>query len=85
MIRLTFISYIFIDSSGWVISDVSFGFMGVFRSCNIRPPHPNDPVGIDLTQAPIPTDNLRINTRKKMATEMVLYIILQQPIRAKLF
>ena len=55
-----FISYIFIDASGWVISDVSFGFMGDFGSCN-----PNDPVGIDLTPTPIPTANLRIHTRKK--------------------
>ena len=81
-----FISYVFIDALGWVISDVSFGFMGGFGSCNIRPPHPNDPVGIDLTPTPIPAANLRIHTRKKkMTTEMALYIILQQPIRAKLY
>ena len=81
-----FISYILIDVSGWVISDVSFGFIRGFGSCNIRPPHPNDPVGIDLTPTPIPSANLRIHTRKKkMTTEMALYIILQQPIRAKLF
>ena len=30
--------YILVDASGWVVSDVSFGFMGGFRSCNIRPP-----------------------------------------------
>ena len=73
-----FISYIFIDASGWVISDVSFGFMGGFRSYNIRPPHPNDPVGIDLTPTPIPAANLHIHTRKKkMTTEKAQYIILQ--------
>ena len=68
------------------ISDVSFGFMGGFGSCNIRPPHPNDPVGIDLTPTPIPAASLCIHTRrKKMTTEKALYIILQQPIRAKLY
>ena len=73
-------------ASGWVIRDVSFGFMGGFGSCNIRPPHPNDPIGIDLTPTPIPAANLRIHTTKKeMTTEMALYIILQQPISAKLF
>ena len=80
--------YILVDASGWVVSDVSFGFMGGFGSFNIRPPHPNDPVGIDLTPAPIPAANLRIHTRrkkKKMTTEKALYIILQQPIRAKLY
>ena len=63
----SFISYIFIDASGWVISDVSFGFMGDFGSCNIRAPHPNDLVGIDLTPTPtpIPAANLRIHTRRK--------------------
>ena len=82
-----FISYILVDASVWVISDVSFGFMGGFRSCNIRPPHPNDQVGIDLTPTPIPAANLRIHTRrkKKMTTEKALCIILQQPIRAKLY
>ena len=77
--------YIFIDASGWVISDVSFGFMGGFGSCNLWPSHPNDPVGIDLTPTPIPAANLRIHIRKKITTEMALYIILQQPIRAKLY
>ena len=82
-----FISYILVDASGWIVGDVSFGFMGGgFGSCNIRPPHPNDPVGIDLTPSPIPAANLRIHTRrKKMTTEKALYIILQQPIRAKLY
>ena len=62
-----------------------FGFMGGFGSCNSRSPNPNDPVGIDLTPTPIPAANLRIHSRrKKMTTEKVLYIILQQPIRAKL-
>ena len=57
-----------------------------FGSFNIRPPHPNDPVGNDLTPTPIPAANLRIHTRrKKMTTEKTLYIILQQPIRAKLY
>ena len=84
-----FIPYILVDASGWVVSDVSFGIMGGFGSFNIRPPHPNDPVGIDLTPTPIPAANLRIHTRrkqkKKMTTEKALYIILQQPIRAKLY
>ena len=53
-------------------------------SCNIRPPRPNDPVGIDLTPTPIPAAKLRIHTRQ-MTTEMALsLLILQQPIRAKL-
>ena len=55
--------------------------VGGVRSCNIRPPHPNDLVGIDLTPTHIPEANLRINTRKKMT----IYVILLQPIRAKLF
>ena len=39
-----------------------------------------------LTPTPIPVANLRIHTRKKKKTaEMALYLILQQPIRAKLF
>ena len=81
-----FISYIFIDTSEWVISDVSFGFMGgVFGSYNIRPPHPNDPVGIDLAPTTLPSANLLIQPRKKMTTEKALYIILQQSIKAKLF
>ena len=49
------------------------------------PPHPNDSVGIDFIPTPIPAANLRIHTRKKMTAEMALYIILQQPIRTKLF
>ena len=39
--------------------------MGGFGSFNIRPPHPNDPVVIDLTPTPIPAANLRIHTRRK--------------------
>ena len=60
-----FIPYILVDASGWVVSDVSFGIMGGFGSFNIRPPHPNDPVGIDLTPTPIPAVNLRIHTYNK--------------------
>ena len=45
---------ILVDASGWVVSDVFFGIMGGFGSFNIRLPHPNDPVGIDLTPTPIP-------------------------------
>ena len=67
-----FIPYILVDDSGWVVSDVSFGIMGGFGSFNIRPPHPNDPVGIDLTPTPIPAANLRIHTRRK--TKYSLYI-----------
>ena len=81
----TTISYIFIDASGWVISDVSFGFMEGFRVLQHQTSHPNDPVGIDVTPTPILAANLCIHTRKKMTTEMALYIILQQPIRAKLY
>ena len=87
-IWLSFIPYILVDASGWVVSDVSFGIMGGFGSFNIRPPHPNDPVGIDPTPTPILAANLRIHTRRKqkeMTTEKALYIILQQPIRAKLY
>ena len=79
------ISYIFIDVPRWVISDVSFGFKGGFGSCNIRPLHPNDPVGIDLTPTPIPTANLRIHTRQMTwLYPWVSLLILQQLIRAKL-
>ena len=81
---MIFISYIFIDASGWVISDVSFAFMGRFGSCNISSPRPNDPVGIDLTPTLVPAADLRIHTRQ-MTTEMALYLILQQSIRGKLF
>ena len=57
---------------------------GGFRSCNIRPPCPNDPVGIDLTPTPILAANLRIHTRQ-MTTELALsLLILQQPIRTRL-
>ena len=81
---MVLISYIFIDASGWVISDVSFGFMRGFGSYNIRPPHPNDPVGIDLTPTPIPAAKLRIHTRQ-MTTEIALsLLILQQTIRVRL-
>ena len=60
------------------------GSWGVSGLATSDPPHPNDPVGIDLTPTPIPAANLRIHTRrKKMTTEKALYIILQQPIRAK--
>ena len=41
------------------------GVIGGFGSCNIRPPHPNDPVGIDLTPTLIPAANLCIHSRKK--------------------
>ena len=63
--RLIFIPYILVDASGWVVSDVSFAIMGGFGSFNIKPPHPNYPVGIDLTPTPIPAANLRIHTRRK--------------------
>ena len=72
-----FISYIFIDASGWVISDVSFGIIGGFGSCNIRPPHPNDPVGIDVTPTPIPSANLHIHTRNKKKKKKVNFPCLQ--------
>ena len=57
---------------------------GGIGSCDIRPPHPNDSVGIDLTPTPIPAANLHIHTRQ-VTTEMALYLIWQQPKRAKLF
>ena len=64
---------ILIDASGWVISDVSFRFTGWgFGSCNIRPPCPNDPVGIDLTPTSIPAANLRIFHTRQMTAEMAL-------------
>ena len=55
------------------------GSVGV-GSCNIRPPRPNKPVGIDLTPTPIPAAKLRIFHPKQMTTEIALYLILQQPI-----
>ena len=64
-----FIPYILVDVSGWIVSYVSFAFMGGFGSFNIRPPHPNDPVGIDLTPTPIPATNLRIHTRRKQKND----------------
>ena len=84
------ISYIFIDTSGWVISDVSFEFTGVGSgSCNIGGPRPSDPVGIDLTPTLIPAAKLRIFHTRQMTAEMlhpwVWFIILQQPIRARLY
>ena len=74
MFFLLLMSYILIDASGWVISDVSFGFTGGFRSCNIRPHHPNDSVGIDLTPTPIPAAKLRIFHTKQMTAEMALFM-----------
>ena len=47
-----FISCIFIDASGWVISDVSFGFMGGFGSCNIRPVAQMTQLALILLQLP---------------------------------
>ena len=82
--QILLILYIFIDASGWVISDVSFGFTWGLGSCNIRPSSPNDQVGIDLTPTPIPAANLRIHI-SQMTTEMALSLLtLKQPIRAKL-
>ena len=74
------------DASGWVISDISFGFTGAFGSCNISPPRPNDPVGIDLMPTPIPAANLRIFHTRQMTVEMALFMGItfefwQQPIR----
>ena len=48
------ISYILIDASGWVISDVSFEFTGVSGLATSDPFCPNDPDGIDLTPTTIP-------------------------------
>ena len=82
------ILYILIDALGWVISDVSFGFTGWgFGSCNIRPPRPNDPVGIDLMPTPILAAKLRIFHTKQMTAEMALFMgitlnfFFRQPIR----
>ena len=66
--------YILIDALGLVISDVSFGFTGDFGSCNIRPPHPNDPVGIDLMPTPIPAVNLCILHMRQMTAEMAQFM-----------
>ena len=57
-----------------------------FRSCNIRPPHSNDPVGIDLTSTPIPAAKLCIFHTRQMTAEMALFMGItfkfwQQPIR----
>ena len=50
------------------------GSRGGVGSCNIRPPHPNDPVGIDLTPTPIPAPKLRIFRTRQMTAEMVLFM-----------
>ena len=54
-----FISYIFIDASGWVISSVSFGFMGgsVLQ-------HQTPLTQMTQLTTPIPAANLRIHTQK---------------------
>ena len=78
------ISYIFIDTSGWGIIDISVGFIGRFGSCNIRTPRPIDPLGIDLTRTHIPAAKLRIHTRQMTAEMDLSLCILQQPIRARL-
>ena len=50
------------DGSSVMFPLGSWGFLGLSTS---DPPHPNDPVGIDLTPTPIPAANLRIHTRRK--------------------
>ena len=62
------------------------GFSWGFGSCNIKPPSPNDPVGIDLTPTPIPAAKLRIFHTRQMTADMALYMGItfkfrQQPIR----
>ena len=46
-----------------------------FRSCIIRPPRPNDPVGIDLMPTPILAAKLRIFYTKQMTAEMALVVV----------
>ena len=50
------------------------GSQGSFGSCNIRPPRPNNPVGIDLTLTPIPAAKLRIFHTRQMTAEMALFM-----------
>ena len=71
-------------SSGWVVSDVSFGFMGEGSGLLT-----SDPL-TQMTQLASIALQLPSNSHpcastqgeKKMTTEKALYIILQQPIRA---
>ena len=79
-----FISYIFIDASGWVISDVSFTFMGGGLA-TLDPLTQMTQLALILLQLPSRQLTCASTHKKKKTTEMALYIILQQPIRAKLF
>ena len=71
-----------IDASGWVISNVSFGFTegGVLQH---QTPSPNDPVGIDLTPTPILAAKLHIfHTRQMTANDNALHLMILRILRA---
>ena len=84
-----FISYIFINASGWVISDVCFGFMaGGSGHATSDPFAQMTQLALMLLQLPsrqLTCTSTQEKKKKKMTTEKALYIILQQPIRAKLY
>ena len=83
---ILFIPYILVDASGWVISDVSFGFMGVSGLATSEPLTQMTQLALILLQLPSRQLTCASTQReKKMTTEKARYIILQQPIRAKLY
>ena len=69
-----FIPYILVDASGWVVSDVSFGFMGGFRVFQHQTPSPKWPSWHRSYSNSIPAANLRIPTRRKKWPQKRLYI-----------
>ena len=87
LITLLFVSYIFVDASGWVISDVSFVFMGVGGSGLATLDSLSQMTHLVLILFQLPSRQLTCESTQggeKMTTEKALYIILQWPIRAKL-
>ena len=84
-----FIPYILVDASGWVVSDVSFGIMGGFRVFQHQTPSPKWPSwhrsNSNSHPGSQPAHPHKEKTKRKMTTEKALYIILQRPIRAKLY
>ena len=61
------------------------GSRGGVGSCNIRPPRPNDHVGIDLTPTPIPAAKLRIHTRQILSGEIIIVPFLRAALFIYLF
>ena len=73
--NLVFISYTFIDASGWVISDVSFGFMGGGRVLLHQTPSPKWPSWHwSYSNSHPGSKPAHPHKEKKMTTEMALYI-----------